>query len=205
MKPKIATGLSNYPQCDVEVKKISDELWEKNNMTSKQKPANGKVIFNKSPREVLQFLNISPDFEVIENEFLSEFDYIHRRDGETEIYFVANRTNQWRKISCAFRVSGKAPELWDPVTGEKQFPLAHKTLEGRTLIPIEFPPYGASFVLFRVSSSKKPSQNAENSYEFKEVITIDPPFLVRFDTNLGAPYQVAFNELSSWTKRAEPE
>jgi len=203
-KPKMATGLSNYPQCDIEVRKISDELWGKEGLTGEQKPANGKVVFNKSTCEVLEFLNISPDFEIIEKEFLSEFDFIHRRDREMEIYFVANRTNQWRKINCAFRVSGKAPELWNPVTGERQFATAYKVLDSKTLMPIEFSPYGSYFILFRESASKNPPRRVDNSYEFKTVFEINPPFIVKFDNNMGAPDEVSFDELSSWTKHTDP-
>ena len=38
--------------------------------------------------------------------------------GEADIYFVANREDRPVEATCTFRVSGKAPELWDPLTGQ---------------------------------------------------------------------------------------
>ena len=63
--------------------------------------------------EVLDKMNVPPDFESDAN-----LRYTHRRDGDTEIYFVANPADQPVVAKCAFRVTGKRPELWDPMTGD---------------------------------------------------------------------------------------
>ena len=63
------------------------------------------------------------DFEVAGEGAL---DYIHRRDGATDIFFVANRPDKPLDARCIFRVAGKAPELWNPVTGERSFAAAYE-------------------------------------------------------------------------------
>ena len=56
---------------------------------------------------------MAPDFEITGGS-PAGFNYIHRRDGETDIYFIVNSLNTWANVSCAFRVTGKEPELWLP-------------------------------------------------------------------------------------------
>lgn len=198
-KPKKATGLTNYPLCDEEVKKISDELWGAGNGTP-SKTGKGRVIADKSTREVLISMGIEPDFDIVEKEFLSEFNYIHRRDNGADIYFVSNKTNQWRNVNCSFRVSDKAPEMWNPVTGERQFAAAYKTHEKRIVVPLEFPPYGSWFVVFREPISKHPPTRDRNSYEFKSLVEITPPWTVVFDKKYVPVEKVVFDKLISWTQ-----
>ena len=45
-------------------------------------------------------------------------DYIHRRDGPAEIYFVANGKPEAVTAQTAFRVTGRVPELWWPDSGK---------------------------------------------------------------------------------------
>ena len=53
-------------------------------------------------------------------------DYIHRRfdshslrDVENvDYYFISNQNKEIIQLKVAFRVTGKQPELWNPVTGE---------------------------------------------------------------------------------------
>ncbi|MGC8744678.1 MAG: glycosyl hydrolase [Verrucomicrobiia bacterium] len=199
-KPKSATGLSDYPRSDEEVKKIADELWDNNNTA---KFIKGKVVQNYNTREVLFSLGIEQDFDLVEKQYLPDFDYIHRRAGDTEIYFVVNKTNQWREVNCSFRVKDRAPELWNPVSGERRFAGAYKADKNRIAVPLQFPPYGAWFVIFREPTQKHIPDSEKNSYEFKTVAELTPPFTVFFNTNMNAPQSVVFDKLISWTVREE--
>src|SRR5262249_8026537 len=122
-KPTQASTLQDYPRCDGEVAKLGDELWGNRSSASgafEHSFGKGRVISGKTAREVLLADGIVPDFEFNGPEG-SSLDYIHRRTDEAEIYFVVNRSNRIEKVRCAFRVSGRAPELWDAVTGEQRF------------------------------------------------------------------------------------
>ena len=71
--------------------------------------------------EVLRAKGLGPDVDFdVPAELWGSFDFIHRRDGEAEIYFVANRSTNAVSANCSFRVAGKAPELWDPVSGSRR-------------------------------------------------------------------------------------
>lgn len=96
---------------------------------------------------VLARMGVSPDFEAH-----SSLRYIHRRAGDTDIYFVSNRSNEWRGATCMFRVTGKVPELWNPLTGEIRRQLIYEERAGRTVLPLWLEPSGSVFVVFRKSS-----------------------------------------------------
>jgi hypothetical protein len=151
-RPLAATSLQNYPQCDLEVAALARDLWGDTNDTLKTEHAFGKgrVIWAKSARQVLLDDGVQPDFEFSGATPGVTLDYIHRRDGATEIYFVANPTNHWENVTCSFRVAGKAPELWLPDTGEIRRGVNSVQQDGRTFVPVRLEPYGSAFVIFRL-------------------------------------------------------
>lgn len=102
---------------------------------------------------VLAQMGVPPDFEADPT-----FRYIHRRAGGTDIYFVSNRSNDWCGATCAFRVTGKAPELWDPLTGKIRRQLIYEERDGRTILPLWLEPAGSVFVVFRNSSKADAKQ-----------------------------------------------
>jgi hypothetical protein len=93
-------------------------------------------------------MGIAPDFETD-----PRVRFIHRRAGEIDIYFVANGTDRWTGFTGTFRVSGKAPELWDPMTGAIKKLAVYQEKDGRTLVPLRLEPAGSAFVVFRPSDA----------------------------------------------------
>jgi hypothetical protein len=130
----------------------------------------GRVISERKAREVLLADGVMPDCEferyskpgrvlevplpvhhAVSNAVPPGLDYIHRSVPGAEIYFVANPSNGWQCARCTFRVSGKAPEIWDPVRGRRMFAPAYQESQGRTTMPLEFAPCGSWFVIFRAA------------------------------------------------------
>ena len=93
---------------------------------------------------VLARMGVPPDFEAD-----ASLRYIHRRAGATDIYFVSNRSNEWCGATAVFRVTGKVPELWNPLTGETRRVMVYEEREGRTVLPLWLEPSGSVFVVFR--------------------------------------------------------
>jgi hypothetical protein len=158
---------------------------------------------------VLEADGVVPDFS-FSGEADKPLDYLHRRVGDTEIYFVANRTNLATAAACAFRVGGKAPELWNPVTGERRFAAAYTGGKGQTLVPLEFAPCGSWFVVFREPAAAHPATitgnlpATANSPQFKPLADLTGPWTVRFDPKWGGPESAQFDALVSWPTRPEP-
>ena len=87
---------------------------------------------------------VPPDFSASQT-----LRYTHRRIGETDVYFVANGTEQNLAATCSFRVTGKQPELWHPETGRVVDLPFYKEQGGCTDVLLQFGPTESVFVVFR--------------------------------------------------------
>ncbi|MEY4385214.1 MAG: hypothetical protein RLY20_497, partial [Verrucomicrobiota bacterium] len=200
-QPASPGTLTDFPKVDARFQQLTAELWSPNSHFK------GRVITDKSAREVLLADGVKPDFAFSPPTApgaQAEVDYIHRRDGDAEIYFVANRSTNAVSLTCTFRVSGKAPELWDAVTGERRFATAYQQADGRTSVPLEFAPCGSWFVVFREPAAKHPATSERNTVDFKPVMEVAGPWTVRFDPKWGGPASAQLDKLVRWTSRAEP-
>jgi hypothetical protein len=147
-------------------------------------------------------LGIPPDFESAGLSDAGELDWIHRRAGDVDIYFVASRWDAKEKAACTFRVAGKQPELWDPVTGEIRDAVAFRQEGGRTTVPLEFNPRESVFVVFRRPVTG--NGTAAANYPTAKLVTgIAGPWEVSFDPHWGGPARVTFDTLTDWAKLPE--
>jgi hypothetical protein len=205
-KPTRGETLENFAATDAEVKKIADELWSDKAVPGGgavvRPVGKGRVFANTTAREVLAADNVIPDF-AFTGETDQPLDYLHRQDSDTDIYFIANRTNQATATQCAFRVGGKAPELWNPVTGERRFAEAYSASSGRTVVPLEFGPCGSWFVVFREPAAAHPAVAKANAPELTSLQTITGAWTVHFDSKWGGPETAQFDSLTSWPTRPE--
>lgn len=144
--PKKALGLSNYPQCDEEIKQLTAELWGKcDGITVKENRfGKGRVVFGKTPEEVLAGMSIGRDFS--SGTFLR---YTHRNINGADFYFVANPTQKNITTTCQFRIPGMQPELWNPMTGKIEKAAQYETADGYVKMPVTLDPSGSVFVVFR--------------------------------------------------------
>jgi hypothetical protein len=144
--PLKSPSLSDYPECDEQVKRLANELWgDCDGKTVKEHTyGKGKIIWGLTPEEVLTKMGTRPDFTA--GPFIR---WIHRRAGEMDIYFVASASPQSNEAVCTFRVTGKCPEFWQPETGQIEPVAAYEQADGTTNIPIRFEPSGSVFVIFR--------------------------------------------------------
>jgi hypothetical protein len=104
----------------------------------------GKVFCNSDAHSALKQLNIPEDF----HSDWTQLDFVHRRYGGVDIYFVRNQG--WTPIQATveFRVNGRAPELWDPIDGSIQPQAYYRDRNGVTQLPLHLPPYGSTLVVF---------------------------------------------------------
>jgi hypothetical protein len=149
--PTQAPGLTNYPARDEEVKAIARRLWGAldGKKVTENRYGKGRVVWGRTLREVLASSGVGPDFAFSGGAPDALLDAIHRRTDDADIYFVVNKRNRWESVECSFRASGRAPELWDPSTGERRAQLVYRPERARTALPLRLPPYGSVFVVFR--------------------------------------------------------
>ncbi|MCC6264691.1 MAG: hypothetical protein IT169_14025 [Bryobacterales bacterium] len=196
-KPTRANGLEGFPASEQRVKEIAARMWGDLDGVSRSDRTHGKgrVVWGKSPREVLESIGIGPD--VVSS---GEIDFIHRRDGRNDIYFVRNTAAAPTSATARFRVADREPELWDPVSGEiRPAPLWRRAPDGRIEVPLELAGHGSIFVVFRRAASNPPIPKARP--EPPAPIAIAGPWTVDFE---GGPQRVVFPDLISWSAHPDP-
>lgn len=191
--PTAASGWLDFKARDAEVKAIAAELW-----------GPGRISARRTVRETLLALGVKPDLELAGAKPDANFDFIHRQADGAEIYFVANRLNRTEQVDATFRVTGRAPELWNAVTGERRGAASYRVQDGRTTVPLEFPPCGSWFVVFRAPAERQPATGRPNAPRFEARAELKGAWSVRFDPRWGGPGPVEFAQLDNWTARSEP-
>jgi hypothetical protein len=217
--PKRAPGLSEFPNCDEEVHRLSADLWGDCDGRKKTEHNYGKgmVVWvdtvqkhsdaDSLPEQygdfsiaagVLAKKGVQPDFESD-----SPLRYTHRREDDTDIYFLANPTERRLQARCVFRVNGKRAEHWNPVTGAMTALPDARVEDARTAIQLDFDRHESCFIIF----SRAPA-----SAIVKGIVHIDTanatelggPWSVAFDPRWGGPKKITFSQLDDWTQRPEP-
>jgi len=209
-KPERSTSLKNYPACDGEIKTIADKMWGKADGKTilSNDYGKGKVYWGKTVKEVLEEMNIAPDFQVkgIKNEH-DEIDYIHRQTESEDIYFISNSSQIEQKITCVFRIDeNKVPELWDAETGLIQRDLQYTKVENGISIELNMDPLASRFVVFRNNSTGKNDEGLTYNLQYGfsnnttgDIIDLTNDWNVEFDEEMGAPESFQLEKLTSWT------
>jgi hypothetical protein len=170
-KPQCTPGLTGG---DAEVKQLGETLW----------------VGTPTLVDALEARKLLPDFE-------GPFEYTHRRDKDTDIYFVAGTG----KADCMFRVSGKQPELWNPVSGKIDAEVGWQTTEdGRTRLALDLPQDGSVFVVFRKQG--QPRSAAVPAVPGAEV-ALNGTWDVSFQAGRGAPTSAVLDQLIGWDKHPD--
>lgn len=205
LRPQHSLGLAGFPRSESEVEAQSDALWGTAATESgTRRVGKGRVIWGRSVEEVIRADRLPPDVELRGVPSGAELDWIHRRDGEGEIYFLANLSERPVQIEGAFRVVGKQPELWDPVTGAVRDLPEFRSEQDRTVIPLLFAPKQSWFVVFRRPDAGRGSPSeARNFPALADLDTLSGPWEVGFDEEWGGPAKVIFEHLEDWTRRPE--
>jgi hypothetical protein len=215
-RPDRAMGLKDHPSSDAEIRRLADELWGREPAAvGERQVGKGRVIWGRSLAEVFRADEVPADLEIREDaataalplETLSgipnpgSFDWIHRSIGDIEIYFIANLRNTMAAGEFTFRVSGRQPELWDPVTGRARELPEFASRDGRIAVPLRFEPRQSFFVVFRNPSGHR--NTGRNFPVLETKAELSGPWELAFDPRWGGPESVVFEDLLDWTKHHE--
>lgn len=181
------TGSPSMQDDKTEYDVIVNELWGEN----------GKIKETQSIQAVLEDLKIKPDFQYSKLQTDTDLRFVHRNLPDGEIYWVNNRNNRVESTLARFRVSGKEPELWHPETGKIE-KLSYSFENGMTTIPLKLEPEDAYFIVFRKNTLKSSQTLAKKVVE--KSINIEGDWQVSFQEKRGAPKEVIFKKLFSWSE-----
>jgi len=141
-------------------------------------------------------LSFAPDTSAL------ELQSIHRRDGETDIFFVANTSWAEGIVLCTFPSGGRQPELWDPVAGTIRDLHEFDQAGELTTLPLRFAATQSYFVIFRRAAGDAESKRA-NFPSLRTLAEVEGDWVVHFDPVWGGPSMVGFEALEDWTSRKE--
>jgi len=131
-------------------------------------------------------------------------NYTHRKQGGTDIYFVANTTHNDGPAYCSFKISGMQPELWDAVNGTMRNLDQYNDDGKNTFIALNFDDAQSFFIVFRHKALKTLAVKKDNFPEYRVLKTIKGTWQVQFDPKWGGPDKpVAFDTLTDWTKNKD--
>ena len=203
-RPDQSPGLVDYPRSDEEVKKLGDELWGQEKAPSGQRRlGKGRILWGRPLEEIVRADALSADVAFRKMTPQAWLDWIHRRDGEWDIYFLSNQAATPATVEGVFRVHGKQPELWDAVTGAiRPLPQWHEESQG-TAVPLEFAPRQSWFLVFERRTEGHSSKESKNFPGLKILTQIDGPWDVSFAAKWGGPPLVRFDKLEDWISRPE--
>ncbi len=182
-----------------EFKSIADELWGAG--AGVNTVGKGKVYSGKTIAEVLADMKILPDFTYTKPSEDTKVMYVHRKLGNTDIYWVNNRKPRYENIEATFRVTGKAPEIWNPQTGDIK-DASYTINDENTTIPLNLKPNDAVFIVFR-KDAEASSKDIPVPKETK-IADIQGPWKVTFEPNRGAPAETTLESLTPWNENSDP-
>lgn len=122
--------------------------------------------------------------------------FAHRTLTSAEIYWLCNTSDESLDLEVSFRCSGREPQLWNPEDGSIR-QVSWRIEGGRTIIPLEFSPREASFIVFGKRTREKSASAPEE--KVTGALTIEGPWTIEFQPGLGAPESTVFPVLESWT------
>jgi hypothetical protein len=156
-------------------------------------------VSSKSVDEILKGEGITEDLIVKGGS--SEVLYVHRTAGDTDIYWMNNRSDSTTDAEVSFRTTDRIPELWNPMTGETE-QVSYEIKDGRTTVPLHFESWDAYFIVFK--DEAEALSYTKPDIEETDAVTVDGPWTVSFQEGRGAPSAVEFTDLKSLSENADP-
>ena len=188
IEPQMTPSLSDDP---TEFKNIVNEIWQS---------GNPKVFTGKTIKEVLDQLNIEPDFSYSKPAADTKLMYVHRKLPGSDIYWLDSRNDNVQDLEGTFRITGKVPELWFAESGKTE-PLSYSIANGVTKVKLHMEPNDALFVVFKNQATKTSVELP--AVKVKQLATIDGAWHVGFQKDRGAPSQATFDKLESYTENRD--
>lgn len=198
--PARSPSYENYPAADNEVKQLAASLWKGVDgiNTRYAKTGKGMIASGMEMQELFDILKIIPDFKTgLDDPVL----FIHRIQKDGDMYFLSNQSGQTISINPEFRIEGKIPELWDPLTATVRKLKAYTVKDGKTILPLKLEPTESAFIVFREPSKESPGGDVNINYPAPEPVQpVVSPWTVTFDSKMRGPVKpVVMNTLQDWT------
>jgi hypothetical protein len=214
-KPDHTPGLENHAESEDSLHLIIDQLWGGGKDSLKKMTeyhiGKGKLIIGPYTNSNFETLGLQRDVMVTETatgKDVKSIAWAHRRDNLSDIYFISNQLNESRVINVSLHVSGRVPEYYDAVTGEKQAVADWQSVSDRTVLSMKLQPAQSVFVILQKPADlklqqKKPQQKQREV--MTKIIPVRGPWNIKFDKQYGGPSSIVRSDtLPDWSKNPDP-
>ncbi|MFV8326636.1 glycosyl hydrolase [Flavobacterium sp. ZS1P14] len=200
-KPNVQPGMHS----DADYKSwqhVVDEIWNNKSNSTSWKIGEGTVIKLPYLGNDFASIGIQQDlyFPKLKRADSETFAWTHRHTSTEEIYFISNQKEEKRQLEASFRVSGKMPVWYNPVTDKTAVLTSWKEENGRTIIPLVLEANESGFVVFKVITKGISAKGNQNGSDFEVLQTVDENWELQFDPAFHGPKKaVKTNVLFDWS------
>jgi hypothetical protein len=187
-------GLAGYPERDVGCRDIVKRLW-----------GSERVVCGEASAAILNRTGIDPDAQ-FGGARPDAFRFIHRCDGTTHVYFIANAAEEYVRSDVSLRVAGETVTVWDPVRGSIVKAAGSRQENGRTVVPLTFAPQQSLFVVVAsggITPEKGVAIDNRILLEAEPVKEFSGPWNIGFERPDGSLFSETFPDLISWTEHPD--
>ncbi|WBQ19282.1 glycosyl hydrolase [Sphingobium yanoikuyae] len=185
---------------DAEIERITARLWGRKGR-GRASDGQGAAQVYATIAQAIDAARLTPDIAFATPEDAQSLLWQHRRDGQTDIYFLSNQAKAARDISLRFRVTGRAPELWKADSG-RMTPLSYRQQPDGVDVSVSLAPEESAFVVFP-SATRLTDWTAPRAKE-TPLMQVEGPWLLAFEPGRGAPPTARFDKLVSWPQTTDP-
>ena len=141
-----------------------------------------------------------PDFALAGRAQSDGLTFIHKRVGEIDVYFVCNLQPQRIATAVTFRVTGKAPQRSDAVSGETALVPDYRTDAHGTTVAVDFEPWESAFFLFAPGGAADGPAKAAAVARLPEPFAISGTWRMKLAGYGFKTFEADVQELASWTE-----
>jgi hypothetical protein len=200
-KPETSISLSNYPECDSEVRRIVEKHWTSVESGISLKTALSNLSIE--PDVLFDGVDMAPVYRSEMDYLSSPMEWIHRRINSLDFYFITNQDRESKEVEVTFRITGKVPEIWDPATGEMTEAESWHVEDGRTIVHQHFDPAESLFFVFWKESKNEAGSTTKKPAHVEPLVVLDE-WTLSFPPKLGAPDSINMNDMVSLSSHSLP-
>nr|MCR5004228.1 DNA-binding protein [Bacteroidales bacterium] len=165
----------------------------------------GRTIIDTFPYSGKDFtsLGVEPDFIATgkDDSYVEGLNFCHRRTDSEDIYFIANHDGFAKDFKASFRVTGRTPEIWVPVSGEIIRTTEFSFEDGRLAMPLHLEGSESLFIVLK--DEQKASFKGGNIFQAEAARNLDCRWTADFEFR-GEKKQMTFDDLFDWKDCSDP-
>ncbi|HEV2419952.1 MAG TPA: glycosyl hydrolase [Terriglobia bacterium] len=168
--PENAPGLQDHQARAAALRNTLASIWKngQSGISAVQNSGKGKTALVADFAAVLKLIqaHLPPDFKIVEagnsgsqtrERAVENVGFLHRRDGETDLYFLSNISKEVQDLRAQFLVGRRIPERWNPESGTVEttvpFDYARLSTGDVTEVQIHLDPFDSCFIVFAAQGS----------------------------------------------------